>query len=94
MRVARSAPAILHVLRDVAPTEATQFESEFRDALQQAAARLDLAPAERVLDRWWGIAHLRLNPPTAEERDLAHRLQAGEEVGWPSPEERLTARSR
>ncbi|WP_344806799.1 hypothetical protein [Microlunatus ginsengisoli] len=36
-----------------------------------------------MLDRWWGIAHLRLNPPTEEERDLVHRLHAGGDVGWP-----------
>lgn len=62
--------------------------------MQQAAAALDLAPANRVLNRWWGIAHLRLNPTTDEERDLARRLQAGEDVGWSSPEEWLVARGR
>lgn len=71
-----------------------QFEAEFGDALQQAAAAFDLAPVNRVLNRWWGTAHLRLNPPTLEERDLVRRLQAGENVGWPSPEEWLAARGR
>ncbi len=94
VRVERSAPAILQVLRDVAPAEAAQFESDFRDALQQAAGAFDLAPVNRVVNRWWSIAYLRLNPPTAEERDAANRLRAGEDVGWASAEERLAAQGR
>ena len=91
LRVERSAPAILQVLRDVAPDEAAQFEGEFRDALQQAAATFDLSPVNRVVNRWWGTAHLRLNPPTADERETVRRLRAGEDVGWASPQERLAA---
>jgi hypothetical protein len=94
VRVERSAPAILQVLRDVAPAEAAQFESEFRYALQQAASAFDLAPVNRVVTRWWGIAYMRLNPPTAEERETATRLRAGEDVGWASAEERLAAQGR
>jgi len=94
VHVERSAPAILQVLRDVAPAEASQFEDEFRDALQQAAAVFDLSPVNRVVNRWWGVAHLRLNPPTAEERDSVRRLRAGEDVGWASPQERLAAQGR
>jgi hypothetical protein len=94
VRVERSAPAILQVLREVAPAEAPLFETQFRDALHQAAATFDLSPADRVLNRWWGIAHLRLNPPTAEEREIARRLHAGEDVGWSSPQEWLAARGR
>jgi hypothetical protein len=94
VRVERSAPAILQVLRDVAPAEAAQFEGEFRDALQQAAGAFDLAPVNRVVNRWWGIAYLRLNPPTAEEREAARRLRAGDDVGWATPEERRAAQGR
>ena len=94
VRVERSAPAILQVLRDVAPAEAAQFEGEFRDALQQASATFDLIPVDRVVNRWWGIAHLRLNAPTGEERDAVGRLRAGEDVGWALPRERLAAQGR
>ena len=94
VRVEHSAPAILQVLRDVAPAEATVFEGEFQDALQQASVTFDLSPVNRVVNRWWGIAYLRLNPPTADERELARRLRDGEDVGWSSPQERLAAQGR
>ena len=94
VRVERSAPAILQVLRDVAPAEAAQFEGEFQDALQQASATFDLCHVNRVVNRWWGIAYLRLNPPTGEEREAARRLRAGEDVGWASAEERVAALGR
>jgi len=38
VRMKRSAPATLQVLRDVAPAEAEQLEGGSRDALQQASA--------------------------------------------------------
>ena len=88
----RSASAILQVLRYVAPAEAPAFEAEFRAALQQAAATFDLTPADRVLTRWWGVAYLRLNPPTAEELDVVRRLHASEDVGWSSPQDWLAAK--
>jgi hypothetical protein len=94
VRVERSAPAILQVLRDVAPAQAAEFEGEFRHALEQASATFDLSPVNRVVNRWWGIAYLRLNPPTAEERETARRLRAGEDVGWASHQERLTTQGR
>lgn len=94
VRVERSPSAILQVLRDVAPAEAAKFEGEFRDALKQASATFDLAYLNRVVNRWWGIAHLRLNPPTAEEREAVRRLRAGEDVGWASPQDWLAAQAR
>ena len=94
LRVERSPSAILQVLRDVAPAEAGSFEVDFHDALQQASATFDLAPLNRVVNRWWGIAHLRLNPPTAEEREAVRRLRAGEDVGWASPQEWLAVQAR
>lgn len=94
VRIERSAPAILRVLRETSPTEALLFEAQFRDALHRAAETFDLTPADQLLNRWWGIAHLRLNPPTAEERDIARRLHAGEDVGWSSPQEWLAAHGR
>jgi hypothetical protein len=81
-------------LRDAAPEEAELFASEYRDALNRAAASLDLSDSEQVLNRWWGIAYLRLNPPTDEEREIVRRLKAGEDVGWSSPQERLSAHGR
>ena len=58
--------------------EAAPFESEFRDALQQASATFDLAPVNRVVNRWWGVAYLRLNPPTGAEREATRRLPAAQ----------------
>jgi hypothetical protein len=40
------------------PQECAQFEAEFAEGLARASAEFDLAPAEAVLDRWWGIAAL------------------------------------
>ncbi len=94
VRVERSAPAILRVLRDLAPTEAGIFETEFRDALREASASFDLVSVDQVLNRWWGTAHLRLNPPSVDELEMARRLRAGEDIGWASPQERLAARGR
>ncbi len=94
VRLDRSASAILQVLRNAAPAEAALFEGDFRDALQQASATFDLSPLNRVVNRWWGIAYLRLNPPTAEEREAVRRLRAGEDVGWASPQERLAAQGQ
>jgi hypothetical protein len=72
----------------------SQFERDFCDALQQASATFDLSPVNRVVNRWWGIAYLRLNPPTAKEQDAIRRLHAGEDVGWASPQESLAAQGR
>ena len=94
VRIARTGPAILSALQDVSPAEAVTFADEYRKALQRASASLDLAESERLLDRWWGVAYMRLNPPTAEELEIRRRLDAGEEVGWPSPQARLGAHGR
>ena len=92
--VQRSGAAILQALQDVSVDEAEVFSGEYRAALQRAASTFDLSESERVLDRWWGIAHLRLNPATEEEDDLVRRLHAGEDVGWSSPQERMAAQGR
>lgn len=91
-RVERSGTAVLEVLREVSPPDATAFEAEYRAALRQAADSLDLSKADRVLTHWWGIAYLRLEPVTEHERDLVRRIDAGEDVGWASPEEYRTAK--
>jgi hypothetical protein len=92
--VARTGPAILQALQDVAPGEAETFADEYGAALRRAAASLDVSEAEEVLTRWWGVAYLRLNPPTEEERDLVRRLEAGEAVGWASPQDWLAVNRR
>jgi len=92
--VERSGAAILRTLRHVSAGEAKQFADEYRAALQRAVSTFDLSESERVLNRWWGIAYLRLNPPTEEERDLVRRLRAGEDVGWSSPLERSAVHGR
>lgn len=94
VRVARTGPAILRALQDAAPNEAQAFVAEYRAALGRAATSLDLTESEQVLDRWWGIAYLRLNPPTEEERAVVRRVDAGEDVGWASPQEWLSVNGR
>ena len=59
--------------------------------MTRAVDTFDLSESEEVLNRWWGVAYLRLNPPTDEEREMVRRLHAGEDVGWTSPQERLAA---
>lgn len=67
-RIERSGPAIRAVLAEVSPDECTRFEAEFAQALAWAGAEFDLARAEAVLDRWWGIAVIRANPLSEEEQ--------------------------
>ncbi len=94
VKVARTGPAILQVLEEVSPGEAEAFAGEHGAALRRAGVSLDLSESEQILTRWWGIAYLRLNPPTEEERDLVRRLEAGEDVGWASPQAWLAAQSQ
>ena len=68
-RIKRSGPAIRAVLAEVSPDECAQFEVEFAQALARAGAEFDLAPAEAVLDRWWGIAVIRANPLSEQEQE-------------------------
>jgi hypothetical protein len=56
--IERSAPAIRAALAEVSPVECAQFEAEFTESLARASAEFDLAPAEAVLDRWWGIVRI------------------------------------
>ncbi|MDQ4039761.1 MAG: DUF6247 family protein [Actinomycetota bacterium] len=68
-RIGRSGPAIRAVLAEVSPDECAQFEAEFAQAIARAGAEFDLAPAEAVLDRWWGIAAIRANPLSEREQE-------------------------
>ncbi len=63
------------------------FESELRAALERAKAELDLAPAQQVLDRWWGIAAIRANPLEAHEQAQVARARSGDLSGlWEQDE--------
>jgi hypothetical protein len=66
-KIERSAPAIRAVLSEVSP--------------QEASAEFDLAPAEAVLDRWWGIAVIRVNPLSEREAAQVAAAKAGELTG-------------
>lgn len=80
-RIERSGPAIRAALAEVSPDECAQFEAELASALEQASAELDLAPADEVLDRWWGIAAIRTNPLSEAEREQVARARAGDFTG-------------
>ncbi len=77
-KLERSGPAIRAALAEASPDDCAQFEAEFAAALDQASAEMDLAPAEEVLDRWWAIAAIRVNPLTEAERDQVARARAGD----------------
>jgi hypothetical protein len=66
-KIERSAPAIRAALAEVSPRECAQFEAEFTESLARASAEFDLAPAEAVLNRWWDIAVIRVNPLSEQE---------------------------
>lgn len=76
-KIERSGPAIRAALAKVSPDECARFESELTRALDQARAELDLAPAEAVLDHWWGIAAIRANPLSAHEQAQLARARDG-----------------
>ncbi len=80
--IERSGPAVRAALAELAPQECAVFEQEFRQALLDAEQRLDLRPAEALLDRWWGIAAIRANPLSPTEHDLVARARAGDDTGW------------
>lgn len=79
--VERSGPAIRAVLAEVSPEECGQFETEFTAAIARAGAQLDLAEAEALLDRWWGIAVIRANPLSESEQAQLARARAGDLTG-------------
>lgn len=87
-RIERFGPTIRAALAEVSPAECTQFEAEFAQALVRAGAEFDLAPAEQVLDRWWGIAVIRANPLSEEEQAQVARAQDGDFTGLLARDER------
>jgi hypothetical protein len=80
-KIERSGPAIRAVLAEVSSAECAQFEAEFAEALARAGTELNLAPAEVVLDRWWGIAVVRANPLSDQEQAQLARARAGDFTG-------------
>ncbi len=76
-RIERSGPAIRAALGQLSPSECAQFEAEFTHAAHQAASDYDLAPAQQVLDRWWGIAVIRANPLSEHEQAQLARAREG-----------------
>jgi hypothetical protein len=79
--VQRSGPAIRKVLAELAPDELVDFEAEFRVALAETDDDFDLARVEAVITKWWGIAHLRLHPPTAGEMAAIQQANDGDFTG-------------
>lgn len=82
--VQRTGPAIRAALAEAAPDELPEFEAEFRIALAEADDDFDLTRVGRVLDRWWGLLHLRLNPPTPAEKALVEQVARGDFHGLKS----------
>ena len=76
-RIERSGPAVRAALAQLSPEECAQFEAEFAQATARAGAEYDLAPAEAVLDRWWGIAVIRANPLSDHEQAQLARAREG-----------------
>lgn len=68
--VERTGPSIRAALSHAPPAELPDFEAEFRIALAEAEDTFRPHHSHQVLNRWWGRARLRLNPPTADERAI------------------------
>ncbi|UQX13643.1 hypothetical protein M5I08_25055 (plasmid) [Candidatus Mycobacterium methanotrophicum] len=49
--------------------------------MAEADDDFDLARVVAVLTKWWGRAHLRMQPPTADERAAVARVAAGDDTG-------------
>jgi len=80
-KIERSAPAVRAVLAEVSPRECAEFEVEFAEGLARAGAEFDLAPAEAVLDRWWGIAAIRVNLLSEHEAAQLAAARGGDFTG-------------
>jgi hypothetical protein len=87
-KIERSGPAIRAALAEFAPAECASFEAELQQAIGRAAATFDLAPADAVLDRWWGIAVIRANPLSEQEQAQVVRAKAGDFTGLLARDER------
>ena len=81
IEVDRTGPAIRSALKAASPDELPDFEAEFHTALAEADDDFDTSRIENVLTRWWGIAHIRLNPIPTDEREAAERAGANDLSG-------------
>lgn len=80
-KIERSGPAIRAALAEFAPDECALFETEFQRAMARASESFELAPLDAVLDQWWGIAAIRANPLSEEERAQVERAKTGDFTG-------------
>ena len=69
------------MLAEFAPEQAGEFELEFRQAARQVGEQLDLEPLDHVLNRWWGIATMHLQPLSPEEEQQLARARTGDFTG-------------
>lgn len=84
IKVERTGPAIRAALMDASPDEVPDFEAEFHTALAETDDDFDVSRIDRLIGRWWRIAHLRLNPIAEEERAAAERAAAGRALARPT----------
>jgi len=80
-KIERSGPAISAALAELSADECTQFGAEFHQALGHAAQAFDLAAVDAVVDRWWGIAAIRVNPLSEHEQAQVDRAHTGDFTG-------------
>lgn len=71
----RSGSGIRAALAEHAPAELADFERDFQEAVQVAAASYDTVPIDEVLDQWWRIAVLRSLTLSEEDQDQARRAR-------------------
>lgn len=81
IEVAKTGPAIRAALKEASPDELPDFEAEFHTAIAEADDDFDTSRIERVLTRWWGIAHVRLNPIPMDEREAAKKAGTDDLAG-------------
>lgn len=81
--VARTGPAVRRALSEIAPQDCVEFEAEFRIALAETdiADDFDLSRVTAVIDKWRGVAYMRMYPITEEERAALQRFRSGDETG-------------
>jgi hypothetical protein len=59
--------------------------AELRQAIERTAESFNLAPAEAVLDRWWGVAVIRANRLSEREQAQVARAKTGDVSGLLGP---------
>ena len=80
--IPKTGPAIRTALAEHgAPGEADRFVRELQHALTHARESLDLDAAQSVLDRWYALATMALNPLSEPERAQLARARSGDPTG-------------